>query len=322
MRVAVRTALWVVLPALLLPVLATPAAAEGAMRQGWWSQAGGGNAATAPPDVPPDGLFVQGGSQGPVALAALLYEIPDGQAPTTLTLALAPAASPSTAPGTPPAVAPAPAPPPALQACTIKSGEFNSEQNGPWQDAPAADCAHGAAGTFDSSARTISFAVGPLASSGSTTGRLAVAIVPTTPTDRVAFTHPGPDSLRLGAADTSAGSGGGGEAASSPPDTGAYAGGGQYASAPTAASAPLSSPSGYQPGAASTGPAAAAPAAAPAPPTGPTAIDQREAVARIRAPVRGWTVRAGELGALALVLAALLAYARGYGLLGGRFAQD
>ena len=131
-------------------------------------------APAAPPDVPPDGLYVQGGPSGPVAIAALLYEVPDGQAPDKLTLKLAPAASPpSPAPAAPPAAPAAPA----LQACTIKSGEFNSEQNGPWQDAPAADCAHGAAGTFDSSARTISFAVGPLASSGSTTGRLAVAIV-------------------------------------------------------------------------------------------------------------------------------------------------
>jgi len=33
-------------------------------------------------------------------------------------------------------------------------------------------------------------------------------------------------------------------------------------------------------------------------------------------------VRVGELAALGMVIAALLFYSRGYGLLGGRFADD
>jgi hypothetical protein len=165
---------------------ASSAQAAGATRQGWWTAANPttpvGTLPAAPPtapDVPADGLLVEGGSQGPAAVAALLYDLPDGATPGNLTLVLAP-----TTISTPNAV---------LQVCPLKSPGFSAVQGGPIASAPVYDCSKGQ--------------MVPLAADGTSyvldvrsdvvLGSVAIALVPAAATDRVVLSKPGPDSLSV-----------------------------------------------------------------------------------------------------------------------------
>src|SRR5437016_2184371 len=54
---------------------AAPARAASADRHGWWSRASlAPGLGVTPPDVPPEGLYVEGSPTGPVAFAALAFQ--------------------------------------------------------------------------------------------------------------------------------------------------------------------------------------------------------------------------------------------------------
>ena len=164
-----------------LPLGATPAGADSdGPQQGWWTVANPGTplpgSATAP-DVPANGLLVQGGPSSPDAYAALVFNVPDGVSAGQLTLKLASNAL-STSGVT-------------LQVCPLENPVIKVEQGGPMSDAPAYDCSAPATATASGGAYT--FDVSTFTSYGS----VAVAILPTAPTDRIVFDQPGSDSLSV-----------------------------------------------------------------------------------------------------------------------------
>ena len=171
----------------------TSARADVPSEQGWWTSANpggvGGVAAPAsppaPPDVPQNGLLVQGGptstsgaaDTGAAAFAALIYQLPDGATVGPLTLSVA--ASSATTPTT------------TLELCALTTQQFRAEQGGPMSDAPAFDCTKNV--TAAQSSSSYQFNVASLVSNGA----LAVAILPTSPTDRVVLSQPGDQSLTV-----------------------------------------------------------------------------------------------------------------------------
>src|SRR5438105_13269442 len=111
---------------LLLPfafVLLAPASRAAAPEEhGWWTAFAGPN-----PDVPADGLLVEGGASAtsPTAFAAVVYAVPDGSTVGKLTLAVAP--SSATVPMT------------KLELCPLSSATIKAEQGRPMADAPKVD---------------------------------------------------------------------------------------------------------------------------------------------------------------------------------------
>jgi hypothetical protein len=156
-------------------------------RQGWWTSLnflrpnvpGVAFPVTYPPDVPEDGLYIGGGSSSPEAYAALTYQLPQGLSLTTLTLHVAPSSFTSTAS--------------ALLVCPLQpeSLNFTPVQGGDTKNAPHYDCSHSAKGTANATANTFSFDVRSLINGN----QLAIAIVPSLPSDRAVFSHPGDGSL-------------------------------------------------------------------------------------------------------------------------------
>lgn len=147
--------------------------------QGWWTAANGGVApAPASPDVPSDGLLVQGGPAGsPVAYAALRYALPSGTAARSLTLSVAPNSA-----STPLAT---------LEVCPLRQPEFQPAQGGAMNAAPAYTCATKVTAAPGSNGTDYRFDLAGLNASGT----VAIAIVPTAPTDRVVFSKPTGESL-------------------------------------------------------------------------------------------------------------------------------
>lgn len=275
--------------AIVLP--ATGAGADAPAAEGWWSQA---SSLPPPPDVSSDGLYVQGGPDGPIAIAALRFQLPDGSKPDHLVLVPNGAASPSAA----------------VEVCPLKpdSVEFKPAQNGAWADAPAYDCTGSnaiAAKVDDSGALT--FDVGSVPHDGV----LAVAVIATGPTDRVPIAKPDASTLTTvpsGSASTD-------ESVASP----SYS----YDAGSTAApsfTAPATSPSVSLPAAPSattvapsTSPDEAAASAFQPGPDAPLAI--------AAASPHDLATRFGGIVAITILVAALVAYSLGYGLLGGRFVD-
>jgi hypothetical protein len=155
-------------------------------RQGWWTSLNflRPNIPVAlpvafPPDVPEDGLYVAGGSPTPQAYSALLYQVPEGLTLTTLTLHIASGSFSS--------------PAAELVACPIQpeSVNFAPVQGGDTAAGPHYDCSRSAKGTANPTANTFTFDVRSLI----TGNQLAVAIVPTLPSDRVVLARPGDGSL-------------------------------------------------------------------------------------------------------------------------------
>jgi hypothetical protein len=173
---------------------ATPAGATAApVQQGWWTALNPGPLpelgqpvpAPTPPDVPAQGLLVQGGTSGsPVAYAGLVYDLPIGATASTLTLTIAPNSV-----TTPDAT---------LELCPLVNPVLNPEQGGPSSDAPAYSCTNSVSAVPNSQGSAYQFNVSGLV----TEGTLAVAILPVSATDRVVFSQPGDASLdvQLGAA--------------------------------------------------------------------------------------------------------------------------
>jgi hypothetical protein len=172
---------------------AKPAGAMAPDQQGWWTSL---NAGSVPevgslpsptlPDVPAQGLLVEGPSSSPVAYAALVYYLPVGATASTLTLTIA-ANSASTPNST-------------LELCPLVNPVLNPEQGGPTSDAPAYDCTKNVSAGTDSEGSGYQFQVSSFVSDGS----LAVAILPTGLTDRVVFNQPDANSLVVQSAPASA----------------------------------------------------------------------------------------------------------------------
>jgi len=154
-----------------------PALADAPRDQGWWTVTNPGGlpaAPPAPPDVPARGLLIQGGPNAPSSFGALVYELDSGNTATTLTLAIAP--NSITTPAT-------------LQLCALITPLVHQDEGGPLSDAPAYNCSKKA--TAAATGNQYKFDV-----SGMMADQLiAVAILPTSPTDRVVFAAPDGSSL-------------------------------------------------------------------------------------------------------------------------------
>ena len=156
---------------------AAPAAA------GWWTSLNPGSTLGSPtppppPDVPSDGLLVEGGADSsPTAFAALVYELSPGMAAGKLTLTVA--ANSGTPPGS------------TLQLCPLSNPTILVEHGGPMADAPTYNCSAKltAAPSADGSRYEVDVArlvVDDV---------LAVAVLPTSQTDRVVLAAPDASSL-------------------------------------------------------------------------------------------------------------------------------
>jgi hypothetical protein len=262
--------------------LARPSGADAPTQQGWWWTANSSTPALpvtglpgvplpapaapsaalpAPPDVPTNGLLVEGGLSvtAPIAYAAIVYSVPSGYAVTTLTLTVTPNSATTTTAGydaTPKAT---------LQVCPLSVAYLIAEQGGPISDAPKYTCTTSASAAASASGATFTFDASNLVSNGS----LAVAILPTQPTDRVVFDQPGTEAIgiRPSAQSTTTPSSGSTDSgqASSPTTLPVSTLTPSYSSSPPPSS--YSSPGGTSQSPAS--PAAAAPAASKAPFTVP-----------------------------------------------------
>jgi hypothetical protein len=180
-------------------VTGIPANADAPTQQGWWIAANPGGLPTAPaqpaaPDVPADGLLIEGGPSqtSPTAYAAVIYDVPKGATVGSLTLTVAPNS------GTTPATS--------IQVCPLKTPSIKAEQGGPIADAPAYATQGCVTAGPSADATTYTFNVADLVADGS----LALAILPKTPTDRVVLSKPADNSLPVRAApSTSSDSGSG-----------------------------------------------------------------------------------------------------------------
>lgn len=166
----------------------TPAHADSPSQQGWWTVTNPGQGAPTPPypalvpDVPPDGLLVQGGDPDPSAYAALVYSFPRGAIIGTLTLNVT-SGSATTNGST-------------LQVCPLITPNINPAQGGPIADGPRYNCSKHT--TAMPKENGYQFNVVSLISDGT----LAVAILPTSATDRVVFDRPDANSLAVKAGTT------------------------------------------------------------------------------------------------------------------------
>ena len=225
---------------LTLAVTAMPAGAAAPRDQGWWTVTSPGlpGAPTAaPPDVPARGLLIQGGAtDAPVAFAAVLYELDPGTTAGRLTLSVAPNSL-----TTPSAT---------LELCPLIQPIVHQDQGGPMSEAPAYNCGHTVTATPAPNGKDYQFDA-----SGLVTDRLvAVAILPTGPTDRVVLNPPGDTSLAtqagstqdtVPATGTSTADASSGLAPAFPPDT--FASSPVVGSLPTPAVSPPAAGSGRSP---------------------------------------------------------------------------
>jgi hypothetical protein len=164
------------------------AGAASPSRQGWWKvglpTAGvgiGGLGNLKDPqaaDVPDGGLLVQGGQSvgQPAAYAAMAFDL--GTAAVAGPLRLVPAPTTASVPGS------------KLIACPLNDPSFKPADGGAIADAPPYTCSSAVSATVDSSGAYV-FDVAGLRRGDS----LAVAVLPSLPTDRVVFAQPGADAL-------------------------------------------------------------------------------------------------------------------------------
>ena len=166
---------------------ALPARAEAPVDQGWWTATTPGGlpvGGVTPPDVPAQGLLVQGGpgattgagDTGATAYAALVFGVVPGATIGPLKLSTA-SSTVST-------------PQPVLEVCPLTDSAFSSAQGGPMSAAPPYDCNRNVTAT-ESSDSTFTFAVANLASDH----QLAIAVLPTSPLERVVLAAPGDGAL-------------------------------------------------------------------------------------------------------------------------------
>src|SRR5713101_1613468 len=178
MRRLVAAALGILLLLLILPSRTQPAAAEGAAAYGWWSQTTPTSAVTppAPPDVPANGLFVENGPNGPVALSALTFAVPINAQIGELALTIA---------GIPALTRPP-------VACLATSA-FSPVQNGAWTSRPTYDCSHEIPCNVDSNRTAVAFPVCGLAKNG----ELSIVVLAGRTVDRIAMNAPTANALTV-----------------------------------------------------------------------------------------------------------------------------
>jgi hypothetical protein len=167
---------------LALMALAGPVGADTAPEQGWWTTLTLGNGVNAAgTGVPANDLLVESEvNSKPEAYSALLFQLPDGDVPSTLTLNVAPAPAATTPDAT-------------LEICPLKSPVFTAAAGGPSSAAPAYDCTTNVTAAPESSGSAYQFKVSGFESNG----MLAIAILPTSATDRVVFSAPSDSSLSV-----------------------------------------------------------------------------------------------------------------------------
>ena len=136
-------------------------------------------------DVPADGLLVQGGTSGPAAYAAVVFDV--GTASIEGPLRLEPNPLAVSVPGS------------QLTACPLDQTSFTPVQGGRRQDAPPYDCLGAVAATVEPDG-TYLVDVTTLRRDD----RVAIAILPASPSARVVFQAPGDDALPLGPAQVAA----------------------------------------------------------------------------------------------------------------------
>lgn len=151
---------------------AAPGHAATAVEVGWWTA----SPLAAAPDAPPDALVVEGGIAGPLAYGAVRYTLAPDEIPESLTLRLAPGAMST--------------PMTTLALCPLTE-PFTPAQGGPMAEAPAFDCETSVEQPLLPDGATYRFDVAELVG----VGELAVAILPTAPTDRVVLEPPDVDAL-------------------------------------------------------------------------------------------------------------------------------
>ena len=180
----------------LLLVSAAPAAAATPTGTGWWTSVNPGSVLGSPtppppPDVPAHGLLVEGGpdSSSPTALAAVVYQLPANAVADRLTLTVAENSA------TTPAAT--------LQLCPLSNAAIIVEYGGPMSDAPTYKCTSKVTAAPSSDGKQYNFKVASIASDDA----LAVAILPTSPTDRVVLAAPGQKSLTVTQTQASSGTG-------------------------------------------------------------------------------------------------------------------
>jgi hypothetical protein len=257
------------------------ASAQAPAVYGWWAQASVGAVdAPAPPDVPPDGMYIQDLPSGPSAISALSFETPPGTSSGKLTLQIT---------GTPVITQPP-------VACLVTS-TFKATEGGSWSDKPSYDCTHSVPGVADSGQTELTFTVDKLIVAD---GALDVVVLATGPTDRVAFAKPDAQSLQTAPPPVT-----------TPPSQSRGAGessaGGGQPSQPTTAPAPVALP---PPAPAVATPGAPAPVVAATPSRAPQAAGT---TAVSRPASNSLRRRLGEMLGVALVLACLLYWTDGFG---------
>ena len=148
----------VLIAVVLAVVIVTPASAA-AVRSGWWTQTGAASA-VLDSDVPPGGMLVQAGPNGPIAVAAVAVD-------ALLSTVVVPVVGQ--------AVMTSP-----VRACRL-TGVFTPVQGGQWADAPPYDCT--GAVQAKQAGTNLTFTLGPLAIDG-------VVLVASGQADRVALGPP------------------------------------------------------------------------------------------------------------------------------------
>jgi len=317
-------------------MFALPAGAAAPNKDGWWSEinTGTGIPAPVPPQVPSNGLYIENGYSGPVAIAALTFAVPAGAAVGSVTLQVA---------GSPILTKPP-------VACPIAPASlgYKAVQDGAWTARPTYQCSVAqVTGTVSSGDTSVSFDAGPLLRDGT----VALVILPGGPADAVAFDPPGSDALAIvpagspppapatpstgtqapNPAGTAAASGGTTSVGGSGPVSSGDAGGssspsvvpaGSAAATPGAAPAGTTQPignaasTGTSPSFAATGNAGTATAASRA---GQSTASRAEGHGGTSG--TAWRRDLAEWFGLAALAAAMIAWSEGFGLLGGRIRQ-
>jgi hypothetical protein len=189
-----------------------------------------------------------------------------------------------------------------LELCPLVKPVLNPEQGGPSADAPPYDCTHNVSAGPNTVGKTYQFKVSNLVTDGS----LGVAILPSSPTDRVVFDQPDDQSLAEQAPPASSGPQAPNSPSGTTPDS--PAGTSIPEALPTVGISPYLGPSGPAPAVGSpTAPAAsgATPAAGATPPRSAGAIPVLGSLAGDNAsPLTVALVMAGLLGGAAIWLMA------------------
>lgn len=171
-----RVGVALVLAVATVAAWASPAPADGPSAQGWWATGGEVAATALSPDVPPDGLLVQGGTDGPSAYSALRFSLPPDAVIGELTLHLESVSTPESE----------------LRACRLTE-DFRPAQGGDMSEAPEYDCADEVTAAVGRDDDSVALPVAGLAGEG----ELAVALLPSAAADRLVFDEPDGDALEV-----------------------------------------------------------------------------------------------------------------------------